>query len=380
MMTASAVMAIDINAQYTQKLQVGKHSIDLQLPKGLKIEFLAAIDKPRLFVFAADNSLIIGSKSARIYRLFPPYRYAETLATIPSAQAVHSVAFRGDELFVADTCAIWKANYDSQRKPLFKKIVALPCQTGGHYTRTLITGPDQSLYVSIGISGNCSDEYLHNSYPFERRRGGIFLVTETPTSYALQPFSAGLRNPIGLAFSASGDLYATNAGPDNLGYELPPEVLVRTYQDAYHGMPWLQYFNGAFQDGRCASSPAPRPAAQAEKPVAWFAARSTPIGIDFLDSESLSKTLDGDALIAIHGSWAKPDGGGPASRRPPKILHLDFNDKQVRKVSDLVSGFQRPDGSRFARPAGILQGPDGDIYFSSDGGEVEGLFVIRRTD
>jgi hypothetical protein len=40
-----------------------------------------------------------------------------------------------------------------------------------------LTGPDDRLYVGIGISGHCSDEYLDESYPFERRRGRFLLFS-----------------------------------------------------------------------------------------------------------------------------------------------------------------------------------------------------------
>jgi glucose/arabinose dehydrogenase len=56
-----------------------------------------------------------------------------------------------------------------------------------------------------------------------------------------------------------------------------------------------------------------------------------------------------------------------------------FAGNQPVGVENVVTGFQRPDGSRFARPSGVIQGPDGNLYFTSDGGEVTGLFKLSRT-
>jgi glucose/arabinose dehydrogenase len=47
-------------------------------------------------------------------------------------------------------------------------------------------------------------------------------------------------------------------------------------------------------------------------------------------------------------------------------------------VEELVSGFQLDNGKRWARPVGVAFGPDGALYFTSDGGATEGLFRLRR--
>jgi len=294
----------------------------------------------------------------------------------------HSVAYRDGKLFVAETAGLYVADYTGPATMLddteFELLVSLPSQTGGHWSRTVIVGPDKRLYISLGISGNCSDEYLHNSYPFERRRGGVFLLNETGSSPQLVPYASGLRNPIGIAFRPGTNMiFATNAGPDNLGYDQPPEVFTALSLGSFHGMPWFQYYNGAFRSGECATSPTPRLSSDATPPGATFEARSTPEGIAFVTNEILGKGFMGNALVAIHGSWAVPYGGGPETRRPPKIVMVTFNGGQPSSVEDIVTGFQRGDGSRFARPCGILMGSDGHLYFTSDAGDVTGFFRLR---
>jgi len=46
-------------------------------------------------------------------------------------------------------------------------------------------------------------------------------------------------------------------------------------------------------------------------------------------------------------------------------------------VDDLITGFQMPDGERWARPVGVAIGPDGALYFTSDS-DTNGLFRLRR--
>ena len=55
-----------------------------------------------------------------------------------------------------------------------------------------------------------------------------------------------------------------------------------------------------------------------------------------------------------------------------------FHEGVAQGVAELVSGFQLDNGERWARPVGVAFGPDGALYFTSDGGTTEGLFRLRR--
>ena len=86
-------------------------------------------------------------------------------------------------------------------------------------------------------------------------------------------------------------------------------------------------------------------------------------------------------MVALHGSWATSPSGGyagnPSTRRHPKLVVVRFDEGKPLRVDDLVTGFQLPDGRRWARPVGVAFGPDGALYFTSDQG-VNGLFRMRR--
>ncbi len=376
---AEAFVHSDTIAYRSQTLTVNNSHIELQVPSNLEVEFLAALDSPRFLALGPHQELLIGSRSANVYRMKKPYRTSEVLVRLPGRN--HSVIYRNGYIFVAETAGLHIAPYAGQDSMLvtedFDLYVDLPSAEGGHWSRTVVEGADNRLYIGIGISGNCSDQYLDESYPFERRRGGVFVVDETENPPRLVPYASGLRNPIGIAFDpATGILYASNAGPDNLGYDQPPEVFSALSNRSFHGMPWFQFYNGAFRSGECAVSPAPRPSTEATPPGATFDARSTPQGIAFVRDATLGSRFEGSALVAVHGSWAVPPGGGPETRRPPKIVMVTFINGQPTGVEDFVMGFQRSDGSRFARPSGMLMGPDGYLYFTSDAVDVTGLFRL----
>ena len=106
------------------------------------------------------------------------------------------------------------------------------------------------------------------------------------------------------------------------------------------------------------------------------------MGVAFVPAGAWEPPLEGDAVVALHGSWATAPRGGffgdRATRREPKLVLVRFIDGIARRVDDLLTGFQEPDGTRWARPVGVGFGPDGALYFTSDEGG-NGLFRLRRT-
>jgi glucose/arabinose dehydrogenase len=359
----------------------------VQLPPGYVLELLTdGLKGPRLITFAPGGELLVGSRTGRVYRIPPPYTRPQVLVRFGGYP--HSVALRAHdgaaELFVAETRGLYKASYQpgsGLKKKDFSRLAALP-GGGSHTSRSVGVGPDGRVYVSLGISGNCVDEYLGAGYPLARRRGGVYVLDETGANPVLKAYASGLRNPVGFAWQpGSGALYATNNGPDHLGYEEPREYLSRLAEGSFHGMPWFQLIEGRIQRDRCIAGEPPRGLDEVVMPAATFDARNAPMGIAFVPEGAMDEGLVGDAVVALHGSWAtRPrggSGGDPATRRAPKLVVVDFEQRHAQGVRDLVTGFQLPNGTRWARPVGVAIGPDGALYFTSDSG-VEGLFRLRR--
>ena len=59
-------------------------------------------------------------------------------------------------------------------------------------------------------------------------------------------------------------------------------------------------------------------------------------------------------------------------------MRVRFSQGEAQDVEDVVTGFQLPDGRRWARPVGVGFGPDGALYFTSDSG-IQGLFRLNRS-
>ena len=366
-----------------QTLILDGKSRTVRVPKGYRLELLSRLDEPRMLTFAANGDLFAGSKSGKVYRLPPPYTKPEVLVQL--GDYPHSVAFRQGEILIARTDGVYRAPYRPGQSVIapdaVELLAALPAG-GGHDSRTVGVGPDGRVYASLGIQRNCSDQYLGKGYSFEDQRGGVVVLRESGGKASWEPFASGLRNPVGFDWQPQTSvLYASNNGPDHLGYNQPPEYFSKLTAGSFHGMPWFQFDGKQMQRDDCVSSAPPRPIAEVKIPVATFPARNAPLGMAFVPKGGMDTSLEFDAVVALHGSWGtKPSGGfmgSAATRRPPKIVVVRFLDGQAMRVDDLVSGFQLPDGERWARPAGVALGPDGALYFSSDS-EINGLFRLKR--
>jgi glucose/arabinose dehydrogenase len=357
----------------------------VRVPKGYRLELLSRMDAPRMLTFAANGDLFAGSKSGRVYRLPPPYTKPEVLVQL--GDYPHSVAFRQGEILIAKTDGVYRAPYRPGQSVIAPDAVTLMAALpggGGHDSRTVGVGPDGRVYASLGIQRNCSDQYLGEGYRFEDQRGGVVVLREFGGKADWEPFASGLRNPVGFDWQPqTGVLYASNNGPDHLGYDQPPEYFSKLTAGSFHGMPWFQFDGKQMQRDDCAGSVPPRPIAEVTIPAATFPARNAPLGMVFVPKGAMDASLEFDAVVALHGSWGtQPSGGfmgGAATRRPPKIVVVRFQNGQAMRVDDLVTGFQLSDGERWARPAGVAVGPDGALYFSSDS-EINGLFRLKRVN
>lgn len=379
-----SVASTEALAYEEQSLQIGGISHIVRVPRGYRLELLTdRLDGPRFMTFTEKGDLLIGSRSGKLYRLAPPYTKPEVLVTLDDYP--HSVALRDNEIFIGRTSGLYRAAYQPGQKSIADKSVSLVAslpEGSGHSSRTVAIGPDRRIYVSIGIQGNCSDQYIGENYEFDDRRGGILVLREQGEKPEWEAFGTGLRNPVGFAWHPqTGVMYTSNNGPDHWGFDQPPEYFSRVTAGSFHGMPWFQYDGQRLQRDDCISTTAPRPRTEVVTPVATFPARSAPMGVGFVPKGAMHKALEFDAIVAVHGSWATlPSGtalGSKASRRPPKLVAVRFQNGNAIRVDDLVTGFQMPDGKRWARPMGVAFGPDGALYFSSDS-ETNGLFRLKR--
>ena len=368
---------------YVQK-EFEAHGIKFKVyhPGSFQLELVNTdFKRTRLMHFHGDR-LFIGSKTGQVYWLDPPYTKTNILIRLDNYP--HSVIVRNGYIYIARTNGIYRAPWSmattSLEKDDLELVVAMPGRSS-HSSRTLKIGPDNRLYVSIGIHKNCSDFFLDMSYPEDQRRGGINWIDESGPKAVLAPFAGGLRNPVGFDWHPdTGVMYASNNGPDHLGLNMPPEYFAKLTPGSFHGMPWYQFDGEKLFRDECADFAPPKGMDEVSLPAVTFPAHNAPLDVNFVPAHAKAKEYYGDALVALHGSWVTENGGvdgDQATRRHPKIVRVRFENGEAVEVIDLVTGFQLADGSRLVRPAGVAVGPDGEIYFTSDE-KVKGLFRLKK--
>lgn len=254
------------------------------------------------------------------------------------------MAFRGDTLYFAEETTVKRL--DPGTTTPVTLISGIPA--GGHITRTVVFGPDDLMYVSIGSSCNVCNEP-------DPRRAAVVRYNRDGTGQHV--FATGLRNSAGLAFHpATGELWATNNDRDKLGDDLPPERINILRDGGDYGWPrcYLPGTRNPEYGGADCST--------VEAPAITFQAHSAPLGIRFYSGTAYPADYQGDAFMAYHGSWDRTVPTGA------KVVRVQVENGRPVSIDDFVYGWQVPDGSRWGRPVDVLPLPDGSMLISDDHG------------
>ncbi|MFN8591770.1 MAG: PQQ-dependent sugar dehydrogenase [Thermomicrobiales bacterium] len=324
----------------------------LMAPPGTTISIVAAqLGAPRFMTFdRAGNLLVTTQDDGIVYR----YPYANGNLGQPEAlitglnQPASVVLFTAggtEYLYVGETQQVTRFPYDPAGPVGGEEVVIPDLPTGGHRTRTVAFGRDGMLYLAVGSSCNICEET-------DQIRATISRAN--PDGSDLQIIATGLRNPVGLAFQPGTDsLWATVNERDNQGNEIPPDLVTIITAGANYGWPHCQPPDATPQQtgADCANI---------TPPTVGIQAHSAPLGLAFLTGNGVPAALDGDLVVAQHGSWNRQP---PAA---PKLLQLDFENGAPVAAHDLVTGWQDDNGDRWGRPAGVVVAPDGSLIVSDD--------------
>jgi len=335
----------------------------LRAPDGFIVRaFAEGVGQARMLVARNDQLYVTRPDPGDVLRLADTDgdgNADERVTVAAGLPLVHGIAFRGDQVYLATDTRVLLANVDADGGFGTPTAIIDDLPDGGqHPRRTLGISPDDRLFISIGSSCDACEE--------SNDEHATLLVSALDGS-SRSIFARGLRNTIGFAWHpTTGELWGMDHGSDWRGDDIPPEELNTIVQNADYGWPYcygdrrvdpvIQDPPQATKEQYCAPTRAPALSTQAH---------NAPIGLVFYTGSSFPADYQGDAFIAMRGSW---------NRLPPtgyKIARIIFADGVPQRFEDFVTGFLADDGSStFGRPAGITLAPDGSLLFSDDTGGV----------
>lgn len=330
----------------------------LYAPKGFRMSvYSSEIKNPRFFSFAPDGTMFVGTKNGNaIYAMQDVNGSAGAPRLIESdLDTPHSVYYHNGDLFLAEQTRISvyrsiKNNGSYEKKDIL--VDNLPTGTvlngGGHTTRTVVIGPDNKMYVSIGSSCNvCIED--------DERRATIMRFNLDGSGGEI--FAKGLRNTVGFAFN-KGVLWGLDMGRDRIGDDIPPEEVNIIEQGKKYGWPYCygdKIYNPEFADFADFCS------TQTESPVLSLQAHDAPLGISFMNDTNLSSwpsVYKQGFFAAMHGSWNRTIPTGY------KLIWVDTTSNPLKSYN-FITGWLT-EGGAWGRPAGVGFSPNGSMFISDD--------------
>jgi glucose/arabinose dehydrogenase/cytochrome c553 len=265
--------------------------------------------------------------------------------------------------------------------------------TGDHPMHPFVIDKDGHLYVDLGSATNACqfDNRVKNSPGHQpctelATRGGTWRYDANKLDQHFSPaerYATGIRNGEGYSFDASGRLFVTQHGRDQLSQnwpklytpkqsaELPAEEIVQVEQGGDYG--WPECYFDQFQkklvlapeyggDGGKAVGVC----SDKKGPVAYFPGHWAPNDLLIYTGTAFPAAYQGGAFVAFHGSWNRapePQGGYNVVFQPLKDGKAagDFI-----VFADGFAGAVKEPGRAAFRPSGLAMGPDGALYISDD--------------
>lgn len=265
--------------------------------------------------------------------------------------------------------------------------------TGDHPMHPFIMNAEGSMYVDVATATNsCQLKNRTLKSPGIdpcrelETRGGIWRYDANKTNQAFSPaerFATGIRNSEGFAIDASGRMFGTQHGRDQLRMNWPDlykpdqeatqpaEELLLLKQGGDYGWPEC-YYDGFVQKlvlapeyggdggkkiGVCADKIAP---------VAAYPAHWAPNAMVLYDKTQFPVRYQGGVFLAFHGSWDR----APYAQGGYNVVYQPLSGEsaagQCEVFADGFAGATKSPAQATHRPSGLAVGPDGALYVSDD--------------
>jgi glucose/arabinose dehydrogenase len=329
---------------------------EMTVPAGFRLRtFAENLGGARALALDPDGVVVVSIASKGRVLALPDRggrgRATDVVTILEDLDLPHGVAFRRGYLYVAETGRIVRYRYHPATLSAVEPTVVVRALPHGahHWTRSIIFGPDDKLYVAIGSSCDICQER-------DPRRAAI--VRYNADGSGEQVFATGLRNPVGLAFHpTTRALWTTVNERDWPGGGAPPDYVTEVRQGAAYGWPHCFAERRTFlPDPTFAAASGCR---GMTLPTLELLPHSAPLGLVFYTGAQFPSEYFGNLFVALRGSRA----GLPAAGY--KLVRVRFRDRHHARVEEFSSGWR--DGDRvIGRPVDLVVGRDGSMYVSDD--------------
>ena len=336
----------------------------LNLPDGFQISIFAdKLESPRQITETKEGYVIVGSKKGdKIFALFDGDHdgYAETKLIIATGlKNPTGVTYHKGDLYFAEIEDIWIIkNIDdwilsgkTELPPVESYLSGLPSETW-HGFRHLRFGPDENLYIPIGVPCNVciepqtSDKRFAAIHRYEN--GELVMIAD------------GVRNSVGIDWHPiTKKLYFSDNGRDWLGDDSPScELNVVDEEGSFFGFPYKHAKNIIDPEY---GELIPSFGKKFIDPIAELGPHVAPLGIEFYDSHKFPDKYHNNLFIALHGSWNKYNG---KSGYKVIMINLDKNGDYISQ-EDFITGWLENENA-WGRPVQPFVLRDGSMLISDD--------------
>ena len=336
----------------------------LNLPDGFQISIFAdKLESPRQITETKEGYVIVGSKKGdKIFALFDSDHdgYAETKLIIATGlKNPTGVTYHKGDLYFAEVEDIWIIkNIDdwilsgkTELPPVESYLSGLPSETW-HGFRHLRFGPDENLYIPIGVPCNVciepqtSDKRFAAIHRYEN--GELVMIAD------------GVRNSVGIDWHPiTKKLYFSDNGRDWLGDDSPScELNIVDEEGSFFGFPYKHAKNIIDPEY---GELIPSFGRKFIDPIAELGPHVAPLGIEFYDSHKFPDKYHNNLFIALHGSWNKYNG---KSGYKVIMINLDKNGNYISQ-EDFITGWLENEDA-WGRPVQPFVLSDGSMLISDD--------------
>jgi glucose/arabinose dehydrogenase len=339
----------------------------LTLPPGFQMSVYASgLNVPRFITIGPKGVLLVAERGANRVIALPAGSSVKSagkpIVIASNLNSPTSLVMYNGFLYVGEGASIARMALGDDLKagPVQRIITDLP-EGGQHSTRTVLIGPDNHIYVSIGSSCNvCIESDPH--------RAAIWQYNMDGSNGHL--YAHGLRNAVGMAVNPwSQQIWINVNGRDLMGDNTPPETVYSLIQNADYGWPRCHAGNIIDPDfgqaGACDG---------VQQPLIKMQAHSAPLGMAFYppDAKLFPQNYQSSLYIAFHGSWNRSTPTGY------KVVRVPLSNGQIAgSAQDFITGWLKDNGNVSGRPVGLAFANDGSLFVSDDqGGKIYHVWYV----